>query len=352
MGIHGLNKILRKYCNDLFHNIHLSEFRYQKVAIDTSLYMYKYKCILGEDWLNGFINLICSLRKNEVHPIFIYDSKAPPEKIKEQEDRRQQRQKIKDKLTQLENDWNDYVLTGNKSDVLIECCKEDNKKAPRLLSDVVVFKEEIILSKIDKLKLQTISITKEDFQLTKELFDILLIPYHQATTEAEATATYLCREGIVGAVLSEDTDVLAYGSPIFLTGINTHSETCTCLKMSEILERLDISHDQFRDMCIMCGTDYNKNIPRIGPQKSYTLIKTFQSIDGVNDNTILDVSILNHHRVRELFTFPNNYFSKTILYCGIPQYNKLQEFLFKNNLKIRPEYVERCFKPKPLTFVD
>ena len=352
MGINGLHKILKKYCSDLYHTINLSEFRYQKIGIDTSLYMYKFKCILGDDWLNGFINLICSLRKNEIHPIFIYDSKAPPEKTKEQAERREQRQKLKDKLTQLQEEWDNYILTGNKSTFLIDMCQEENKKAPRLLSNVNVFKEDIIISKLEKLKLQTISISTEDFSLTKSLFDILKIPYHQATTEAEATASYLCREKIVSAVLSEDTDVLAYGTPVFLSKINTHAETCVLIKLDQILNRLNLSYEGFKDLCIMCGTDYNKNIPSIGPQKAYRLIKQFQTIDGVNDNTILDVSPLNHIRTRELFTFPKDYFNKLISFCGTPDYNKLQEFLFKNNCKISPDYVEKCFNSKPLNFVD
>ena len=34
MGIHNLNKLLRKHCPDIFETIHLSEYAYKKVAVD------------------------------------------------------------------------------------------------------------------------------------------------------------------------------------------------------------------------------------------------------------------------------------------------------------------------------
>ena len=180
-----------------------------------------------------------------------------------------------------------HIKTKKPTEYLIELCKEENK-IPRLLSTESFFKEDMIVSKIKKLELQTISITSEDFTLVKELFKILGMPYYQATTEAEATGAYLCRQGIVHGVMSEDTDVMAYGSPKFITGVNTHSETCCEIDIAEVLEKLEMTYEQFRDICIMCGTDYNKNIPKIGPQKSFDLIKKLGSIDNIDEQTVYD----------------------------------------------------------------
>ena len=38
-----------------------------------------------QDWIPGFIDLVATLRKNEVHCVFIYDTKAPIEKKLERE---------------------------------------------------------------------------------------------------------------------------------------------------------------------------------------------------------------------------------------------------------------------------
>tara|TARA_B100000900_G_C20563664_1_gene710047 strand:+ start:454 stop:1509 length:1056 start_codon:yes stop_codon:yes gene_type:complete len=351
MGINHLHKLLKKHSPDSYRCVKLKEYQFQKIAIDVSLYMYKYKCILGENWLNAFINLICCLRKNDIHGVFIFDSKAPPEKTQEQKDRREQRQKIKDKLNKIKEEYIEYQKTKKPSQFLIDMCKEENK-ITRLLSTQTFFKEDIIETKINKLELQTISIDKEDFNLVKELFKILGIPYYQATTEAEATGAYLCREGLVYGVMSDDTDVLAYGSPKFMTSVNTHSETCIELDLEDLLENLELSYEQFRDLCIMCGTDYNKNIPKIGPQKSYQLIKSIGNLDKIDEQTIHDTRILNYHRVRQLFTFPENYFTNTITFCKPPNFNKVQEFLFVNNCKVHIDYIQRCFSCLPLEFLD
>ena len=85
-------------------------------------------------------------------------------------------------MISLEKDLEVYINTGIKSELMIETCKQTNKKNNRLLIQEDNFDEKIIIELINKLKLQTISIGREDFNLAKQLFDILSIPYHQATT--------------------------------------------------------------------------------------------------------------------------------------------------------------------------
>ena len=75
MGINNLNKILKRHAPECYVEVHLYKYAFERIAIDTSLFVYKYKTIFGEKWLNAFINMICCLRKNEIHPIFIFDSK-------------------------------------------------------------------------------------------------------------------------------------------------------------------------------------------------------------------------------------------------------------------------------------
>jgi len=143
-------------------------------------------------------------------------------------------------------------------------------------------------------------------------------------------------------VLSEDTDVLAYASPVFLSKINTYDGTCTRIKYPNLLEKLSLEDNQFLDLCIMCGTDYNKNIFRVGPEKAYKYIQTHTDIDGIGENTTLDISILNHVRGRELF---REYEQKDIKipFCGSPDFEKLTYFVFKKNLNISIEGLKKCF---------
>jgi 5'-3' exonuclease len=111
--------------------------------------------------------------------------------------------------------------------------------------------------------------------------------------------------GQVYGVLSNDTDVLVYGSNKFITNLDIHRKTCVEVDYTEMLQSIELDSSQFRDFCIMCGTDYNKNIPRIGPEKSYQYIRKYSSIEGIKEALPnVDTSVLNHERVREIFRVP------------------------------------------------
>ena len=182
-------------------------FKYKKIAIDTSLYLYKFKSILEDNWMEGFINLIKCIRKNNVHCAFIFDGKAPTDKVEEQLKRREERKKLPENVEQLEKDFDTYLTTSILSEKLQDISKDKD--------DI----KQSITSLYKKRKRQIVSVETEDFDLLKELFDCFSIPYFTAPTEAEKFCSKLCIEGTVDAVLSDDTDIIAYGCPISLSQI-------------------------------------------------------------------------------------------------------------------------------------
>ena len=137
-----------------------------------------------------------------------------------------------------------------------------------------------------------LNISAEDFNLTEELFTILNIPFYKAPLEAETTCADLCKRGIVDAVLSEDTDVLAYSCPFFLTKIDTVTETCVRLCHPEILKALELDENQFLDLCIMCGCDYNKNIPKVGPENAFKHLKKYKYLRYITTYVIKVFDVL------------------------------------------------------------
>lgn len=345
MGIKGLNKFLRNNCPDIFEKIHISEYSFKKVAIDISLYLCKFKTVCGDRWLSAFINLIACLRKNEVHCVFIYDSGAPPEKDAERKERVEQREKLEERVYKLEEAMEKYHLTCEIDPILIEFYKKkksENGQKRLLKRKEEVVDMDIVGSEVKKMRSYILDIKPEDFQKTKELFDILKVPYYNAPLEAETMCADLCKRGLVDAVLSEDTDVMAYASPVFLSKINTSDGTCVRIKYTELLEALDLFSDEFLDLCIMCGTDYNKNIFRVGPEKAYKHIQKHSTIEEIALNTTLDITILKHIRCRELF---KKYTQKNINvpYCGIPDFQNLSEFIFKNNIICSVDGLKKSF---------
>lgn len=357
MGINQLNTFLRKSCIEIFEEIHISEYAYMKVAIDTSLFLCKFKAIYQEKWLEAFIKLVSCLRRNEIHCVFIYDFGAPPEKEAEKAERRAQQEKNKNKVLDLENSLEKYYNTGILEDNLKEIYNKslDVKPKKRLLSNVSkndTIDIDIIIQKIQKMKKNILNISQEDFKLTKKLFDILNIPYFDAPMEAETCCADLCKRGIVDAVMSEDTDVLAYSTPVFLTKIDVFNDKCVRIHHNKVLEALELSKEQFLDLCIMFGCDYNKNIPKIGPETSYKYIRKFGSIDEIENKLEINVSILNHIRTRELFIEYQQIDLNSVPFCGSPDLINLNKFIVDNHLNINLEKLKKDFTHSNIIILD
>ena len=98
MGIKNLHQFLRKKCPECYKQIHLSSLAYKKVAVDVSLFLFKYKSAVGDRWIHAFINLILALRRNNVHCYFVYDGPSPKEKEQEKAKRNPVKIKFKREL--------------------------------------------------------------------------------------------------------------------------------------------------------------------------------------------------------------------------------------------------------------
>lgn len=360
MGIKGLHQIIKKYADVVYTPRHLSEYAYKKIAVDISLYLFKYKATFRERWLSAFISLISVLRKNDIHCVFIFDGKAPKEKEQERKARAESRDKLETKVNDIEHDVEQYDRTGEVSDLLRKVW-EENKSAgpPRLLGgSSSAFSIKVVKEYLEKIKGQVIHISEEDFVMARELFDILQVPYIKAEGEAETYASHLCVHGLVDAVASEDTDVLAYGTPLFVTKINTAEETCVEISYEELTETMGLTPEMFRDVCIMCGTDYNTNIRGIGPDKALKLIVDNGSIEKiaeiVDPKTGLpkyDVECLKYERVRELFSIPEE-MNVTIPYCGKPDFPRLRKWLWTRKITYNVDAIIASFQSSQMSFDD
>lgn len=345
MGIKNLNKLLRNKFEDIFIPIHLSEYAYKKVAIDISLYIHKYKAICGDKWLSAFIKLISSLRRNEIHCVFIFDGQAPKEKSAEKAKRREEKEKLVNYVCELEDALDSYHKTNIIQPILLNLYGQRKISPKRLLGkkdnkiDITWLEE-----KIRQKRQQIIDIGPKDFDDARELFDILRVPHLTAIGEAEKMCAKLCIDKLVDSVLSEDTDVIAYGAPNFMSKIDTYQDRCTLINNQHMLAIMDITQEQFLDLCIMCGTDYNDNIPKVGSHTAFKHLLLHKSIDEIGKNTDLDISILSHERGRELFTIFPDYNLKEIPYCGRPNFVKLEVFLKKHNINISMEDLQKNFQ--------
>ena len=98
-----------------------------------------------------------------------------------------------------------------------------------------------------------------------------------------------------------------------------------------VLQDLNLTQQQFVDFCILCGNDYIKNIPGIGPVKSYGLISKYSNMETIKDK--LGKSPEGFEKCRELFTVisedlieqTKNFDGYWEIYCS----NDLRNFLLR-----------------------
>lgn len=342
MGIQNLVKFLRSKFPSVFKPIHFSDLAYKKIAIDIFYYICIFKYRYGEKFLYHLTRIISILRKNDVHCVAVFDGKAPIDKEGEKKERREAKEKTKEKISAIEEALEKFESTGEIEDILKEF---QNKR--KLNIDTLFLKKSLINVKgiqneLKKMKQQMFQITSQNLIDLKNLFKILNVPYIEAVGEAETTCASLCLENKVDAVLSEDTDVLAYGTPIFLTKADFSENACFRIDYDELLSTLNLSSESFLDFCILCGTDYNKNIYGIGIVKAFALISKFKKIENIPN---IDTSSLNYSRVRELFKTKEKV-DKKVSFCGEPNFADLKEFLLLKNQSFELAGIIQNFEKK------
>lgn len=364
MGIKNLSQFLKKY--EVYETLHISNLVYTKLGIDAPMFLYKFKGVTNvntNEWLGCFITFIAFLRKWDIHPIFVFEGKAPPEKLQTQEERREQRQKMVHKTNTIELDLNTYKSDGCITPLLSEVwekLKNKNKSllTKKTLSRVKVLDVSAIEDEIERRRRYEISISSEDITNLKDLLDIMGVSWIQSIGEAETDCVSLFYSGVVDYIVSEDTDVLAYFSSQseelkVINNFNTTELTFTQISKQKVLDALNLTSESFRDFCIMCGTDYNKNIFRVGVETAYKFITKNFNIENVP----LDVSILNHGRVREIFEVKENFaLNDKVMWCRLPKTKFLDDlaiFVFTHNIKnVDVNHTFECMNESDIDVVE
>jgi len=250
MGIRYLNRFFKEEATQAIKLISLKQLSGKKIAIDISIYMYKYA---SEDSLVENMYLLLSvLRHYNIIPLFIFDGKAPIEK-KELLQKRKEDKKAAEE---------EYAVLKNKL-VINEEMDEIEKQE--------------IMTNMDLLKRKFVHISKKDIDIVKRLIRAYGGTYYDAPGESDEICALLTIKGKVWATLSEDMDMFVYGCPRVIRYMSLLNHTAVLYDTKSILELLGINQKDLREICVLSGTDYNsvidetKNSPNL-----YTTLKYFK----------------------------------------------------------------------------
>lgn len=291
MGIKNINNLLKRH-PEITINLPVADLDQTHIAVDTPIYLSKYLYVHLSDHFKTFsdedimqfesfhhseiTDLARSVVNRMLDSFSIYStvtgarftmilegSDVPPEKI-ENAGRRRAR---------------DGARQRERCREFVEMNQIDSVRK--------------ILPSIKNIELKTLT-----DHLRIELDKTNRFDYLDAPGESERYACELRHQGMVDHILTTDTDCLAMGQSI-IKDIDVLSMRYTMIDYSKILESLELTPEQFTDLCIMCGCDYNDNMRGIGVIKSYSLIKKHSDIESIG--SVRDISILDHERCRELF---------------------------------------------------
>ena len=249
MGIKCMNRYLMQHCkNGSIEKKPLNFLSNKKIAIDTSIYLYKYRS--QEALHENFYSMISLFHKYNIIPIFVFDGKPPVEKLDALRERKIQKNEAEDKYNKLNESLN--TIDENDSEL------RDN-----------------ILYEMDKLKRQFVKISNKEVRSVKEIMDNFGVQYYDADGEADKVCAYLTLNQCYACV-SDDMDMFVYGCKYVVRHMSLINQTILLYKMDKILEELDITFPLFKQICVLSGTDYNiydNNVSLIETLKWYREFK-------------------------------------------------------------------------------
>jgi flap endonuclease-1 len=252
MGIKHLNKFLRKECANSIKVISIAELSGKKIAVDISIYMYKYES--NDALIENMYIMLTVFRQYNIIPIFVFDGKPPTEK-------KALLQKRKENKKEAEKEYN--IL------------KQKLETGENMNNDD---KEEIITS-MDLLKKQFIYINKEKIEQVKNLIRSYGATYYDAPGEADELCALLVLKNKAWACLSEDMDMFVYGCTRVIRYLALFNRTAVLYDMKGILESLNFTQKEFREICVLSGTDYNI---QSFDNKSKTAVNLYETLKMFN----------------------------------------------------------------------
>ena len=222
MGIIKLNAFLDKKTTNSITKLSLYQLRDRTMAVDYSIYYYKFKKSRGDN------DLISSLKKQietfklfNIHPIYIFDGKP----------------------------------NNNKFDILKNRNKEINRYKEKI-------KTENNINLIKKYEKKIVKLNSYEISLCKKLFQENEIEYIQAKGEADDLCCKMFKEKLVYGIFTEDNDLLLGGANIY-KGLNNHNDTVFEYNLLNILNELGLSYNDFLKICLLSGSSYTKKISNI-----------------------------------------------------------------------------------------
>ncbi|KAK0937118.1 Rad2 nuclease [Friedmanniomyces endolithicus] len=155
-------------------------------------------------------------------------------------------------------------------------------------------------------------------ELIEEL-KLLDVPYIVAPYEADSQLAYLERQGVIDGVVSEDSDLLVFGTKCLLTKLDQHGE---CIMINRIhftacreISLVGWTDKEFRLMAMLSGCDYLPGIGNMGLKTAYRLVRKHKVVDRLVRTVQFDGKMKVPPGYLEAFAKAEHTFLHQWVYC-------------------------------------
>jgi flap endonuclease-1 len=269
MGIKNLNSVIKESVK----KITFDKLRGSIIGVDFSLFLYRF-IYNKNNPIECFLRQIHLFFRHKILPVYVIDGDAPLEKRNILDKRAQNRQKMYRNIAELLEKQSGNNSPNTSSRINLEITKLERR--------CVVFSQKLV-------------------QDILYFFELVGIPVIRENEEADFILAKLSAANKIDYILSDDSDVLAFGAKNVLKNFCIKEEKCELYIMDDILATLEVSLEKFVDICIMCGCDYTTKIRNMNCGKSLQLILQWGSIEEVAKNTDYEINLGQIQKARELF---------------------------------------------------
>ena len=275
MGIKNFIKLIQKYAPTAIKNTTIINYKNKTIAIDANLLIHK---LILAVRLNGYdiknsniivthihtlLQQIKAFIKYKITPIFVFDGPHPKHK--------------------------QHILDARHKTHTILKQKYESATTPAEKKKWFYAKAEISPQEYN----DCIALIK--------LFNYTII---QAPEEADAQIAYLTKNGYASYAVSDDLDLLVFGTPIPLKNFSTSTKkSIQEINLQTIKKTTSITQNQLIDIAILLGCDYCESPPKIGPVSSYIKIKQHNSLTKLIKHKQIP-PIINYKSAQSYFKNP------------------------------------------------
>jgi 5'-3' exonuclease len=198
------------------------------LVVDASNLLYRLN--IDEELIPMLYQVLITFKYYNIIPLFVFDGEPPEEKKEKLIERRKLR-----------------VEAAEQYAVLMDGIENKHIAMNGALKNVI--------KQLEKTKTRlNISLIND----AKCLMKSCGIPYVDAVGEADDLCAKLVNSDVAWACISEDMDLFAHGCKRIIRYFSVFQHNCVVYSLAGILSTLKMNMDDFRAVCVVCCSDYDK----------------------------------------------------------------------------------------------